>query len=123
MIELTYDRTLDLLEEVVAGNEDMIYEKPDNSRVCSYVAGKNTMGCGVGQVFRKAGVRILDLKRLDDIGGVSGVYYHGLTGKGIVKMDTSSRALLDAFQYRQDKGVPWGVALQEVKKEMGKFND
>jgi hypothetical protein len=111
MIELTYEKALELLEEVVAGNENLVYEQPAGRGYCSYVAGKNTIGCGVGQVFRKAGVRILDLSRLDNIG-----YVGTLSGRfDIIKLDDKAIELLRTFQVHQDNNIPWGAALELAK--------
>lgn len=115
MINLNYYKALQLLEQVVAGNEDLVYIPHDpNSKFCSYVAGSNTHGCGVGQVFRRADVRTLDLRRLDHVGSVINIVRE-CAGSSIVSMDEKTQLLLSEFQYHQDRGKTWGHALTEAK--------
>lgn len=114
MIKLDYDTALRLLEEVVAGNEDLIYEMPTGKTYCSYAAGGNTQGCGVGQVFRRAGVRTLDLVRFDYVGGVKNLTY-SIKCSEIVNLDRQAATLLAAFQSEQDLRATWGWALNYAK--------
>jgi hypothetical protein len=113
MIYLTYDRALELLEQVVAGNEDLVYEKPDGSPICSYASGKNTDGCGVGQVLGRLGLTVRQLADLDGVGDVREIQEES----HYIEFDDDALKLLSTFQYEQDRLNTWGEALRRAKEQ------
>lgn len=113
-IELTLDRTKELLAEAVAlKGADYVYTtpdgeqgNPDTSPICSYVHGEEP-GCIVGHVLHSAGIPLAELRgeeRNDASGALRGL-------RGTLHYEDGVAELLMAVQQDQDSGVPWGEAL------------
>lgn len=123
MIELTLDRTKELLAAAVAEKgADYVYTTPDGQQsspedltTCLYVHGDQP-GCIVGHVLHKAGVSLPLLSRSesDDAEGALG----GLKADGIVAYEGRVSDLLKSVQAKQDHGVAWGTAVDEALAEL-----
>lgn len=121
---LTYDRTLEALEAVVAGREGYVYNRSAtegaNAGSCRYFEDDDTPSCIVGHVLASWGLARIDLPMDytnsdgDEVGDVNrvgvdnvldaiGVDPHGLDPKVMV--------LLRTAQCEQDRGLEWGEAL------------
>jgi hypothetical protein len=117
-IELTLDRTKELLAEAVAlKGADYVYTTPDGEQgnpdtqpICWYVHGEEP-GCIVGHALHAAGVPLGRLREEErnDAGGV----LRSLHGDSRLRFthEDGVAELLAAVQQDQDSGVPWGEAL------------
>lgn len=120
-IELTPERALELLREVVAEyGEDHVYADPTgvqadagSSAFCKYVDEDNERpSCLVGHVLFRAGVTISQLLDMDNsedpaIGDVE---------TDAFTMSPAARAVLRAAQRAQDCGSTWGAALAAAQR-------
>ena len=121
MIQLTLERTKQLLAEAVAEKgADYVYTTPDGeqgnedvSPNCFYVHGFQP-GCIVGHVLHKAGVSLASLRE-EESNNASGVLS---SLRPDLPYEPGVDVLLNEAQQAQDQGVPWGeavrLALQEV---------
>jgi hypothetical protein len=110
---ITYDEAKTALKEVVAGNEDFVYQQTNVS--CTYVQdGKPD--CGIGHVLIKH-FGFTPEWFMDDSGAS---YARNMKGiKTLVEIENISIApraltLLSVFQREQDAFTPWGDALQRA---------
>lgn len=118
MINLTYERTKELLKEAVA-ERGADYVDPDASRptLCRNVHtaedGKTLVpGCIVGWVLHKAGVS-LELLEENNMAAASSVLCE-LKEAGVLGYEVTALHLLNRIQGLQDGGVSWGEAVQGV---------
>jgi hypothetical protein len=107
-IELSAERAIELLREVVAEyGEDHVYTTQEGQRAnegpCLYVHGDQP-GCIAGHVYHRAGLTLDQLRAQE-----------GSTARGLGFIDLGVSAdvadLLSRAQDRQDKGYTWGEAL------------
>lgn len=112
MEALTYDRAVELAREVVAEfGEDYVY--PESVKVSEYEATPPTCvyvhddkpSCLVGQILHKYGVSLeaLSLNEFRGAWTVSGT---------LADADDKARFFLSSAQDSQDKGEPWGTAVE-----------
>lgn len=106
-------RALELLTDVVEGNEDFRYEHvidPDNGSNCVYqVNGEPS--CLVGHALVRAGVPMSFLVRMDEevaAAEVMDAYLDDSVTPGALKV-------FGAAQIRQDGGQTWGEALEYAR--------
>lgn len=117
MIELTYDKAVELLERAVAEKgADYVYQRPTNEqgipRGCAYFHGKEP-GCIIGHVLSYLGLT------RGDIGQYNTAYsWHALTHcVGFdVRADERTNKLLQTAQCRQDDGHSWGEAVNIARE-------
>lgn len=114
-IEITAERALELLREVVAEyGEDYVYVNPQGQRAgddddngdqasCWYVHGDKP-GCIAGHVYHRAGLSLETLKLMENNGASHPGFRQRVTGEG--------PTILSIAQDRQDKGETWGQALR-----------
>lgn len=120
MIELTLDKTKELLTEAVAEKgAEYVYTNPegvpggsDSLANCYYVHGSQP-GCIVGHVLHKAGVPLETLTEHET--RPAGFVLRSLED---FDLDHNTLRLLDDVQERQDRGVPWGEAVQQALAEL-----
>lgn len=131
MIELTLERTKELLAEAVAERgEDYVYSTPegkiptpDGSVMCYYVHAwdasgplpEPVAGCIAGYVLHKAGVpldtlRALERQPADRVLGF-------LERDDVARAEPRVRMLLRTIQQRQDAGQSWGQAVANTLAE------
>lgn len=123
MIELTYDKAVELLDAAVAEKgTDYVYLAPDvDHGACLYVHPDDSdpkkpgsCGCIVGYVLHKAGV---PLEAMFGVHADSGSLLNDLQGKEIVaKVDGRTRALLRKAQVHQDQEAAWSTAVRWAKR-------
>lgn len=114
MIELTLERTKQLLTEAVAEKgEGFVYVNRAGrqateygSITCHYVHGDEP-GCIVGHILHKAGVSLADLSDYESQGAEDPVENLTDPEPGVTK-------LLNWAQDFQDRGVPWGKSVQRA---------
>lgn len=117
MIELTYDKTVELLNETVQEfGEDYVYSRNDEGR-CVYVQDGQP-SCLVGHVLVKAGVPLERLEAADSNFGGTGadVLIRQINREGAVKVDGKARTALAEAQYTQDHGNTWGLAVRRATR-------
>lgn len=110
MQELTYDKTVELLDRAIAEKgEDYVYlpvtmiRDDDPETLCLYFNEDDTPGCIIGHVMHYLGVT-----PTRGIEGVSGSV--ALKDLGI-KVDEPTAVLINNTQSKQDQGTPWGDAV------------
>lgn len=117
MIRLTLEGTKELLKEAVV-ERGADYVDPDASRpnLCRnvHVADDGTPipGCIVGWVLHKSGVS-LELLSENNMAAASSVISELREGN-VLTFEVEAQYLLDRVQDHQDKGVPWGTAVQRA---------
>jgi hypothetical protein len=125
MIELTMERTKELLAEAVAERgADYVYTTPNGTVVtpesglrCLYVHRNNAegelpepvAGCIAGLVLHKAGVSLEALRGHED--QPADDVLERLETNEVARGDAAVRTLLRNVQRRQDDGQPWGQAV------------
>lgn len=125
MIELTMERTKELLAEAVAERGwDYVYVTPDGVQLtpdsginCFYVHHRNAegplpepvAGCIAGLVLHKAGVSLETLAKHESEPADVALGY--LMEEAVVHAEGGVPALLRNVQRRQDNGHPWGQAV------------
>lgn len=108
-----------LRQAVQQRGRDYVYRKNEYGR-CVYVRvnedGQLCPDCGVGVVLAELGVPLTELQGLDQR------LLDGLAGSGIDEVEFDSvalsmrvRAILAAFQQRQDMGLTWGQAYDAAR--------
>lgn len=114
-IDLTYDKALMLLKQVVAkAGGDWAYEpRPiadgsGFSKACRYVHDDRP-DCGVGKALHSAGVPLEALRRQEGKSASQVMYY--LMGEGCITTDQRAMVLYRVFQGHQDSSTPWGKCL------------
>lgn len=118
MIELTFEKTVQLLREAVAERgEDFVYEPDDVEEGCTYVhRGDDDSlcpGCLVGDVLIRAGVpaeTFIDL----DINKETGAWLalEKLKAAGLIDYDRATEVTLHRAQLEQDEKQTWGDAME-----------
>jgi hypothetical protein len=129
MSEITYDKALSTIREIVSEfGEDYVYERVASG--CRYVSN-GAPSCIVGHALIRWGVNP-DLvnswdtdQALVEVNGEmtfrpDGKYasqfawdaLRGLRRDGHLEITDEAVAFLDAVQWEQDHGTPWGEALQ-----------
>lgn len=125
MIELTMERTKELLAEAVAERgEEYVYVTPDGVQVtpecginCSYVHHRNVegplpepvAGCIAGLVLHKAGISLETLTEHEN--EPADVALADLEREAAVRVEGGVSMLLRRVQRRQDNGTAWGTAV------------
>lgn len=109
-IHIDGERALRLLRQVVAGNEDYVYEGPD-PWTRQYAHGDDC-GCLIGHVLRSAGATMDQLRALDSGRWVKPV---GVLDVSWLSLTDLARCLLGLAQRRQDNGHPWGEVLADAE--------
>ncbi|MFI2909437.1 hypothetical protein ACG2OD_14425 [Streptomyces sp. PDY-4] len=112
---LTDAQVMSTLREIVSESPDKVYEAPesmaDEYGGCFYVHnnddGTKSAGCIVGQVLHRLGVSLEDLSKGETYSANAAVALAGVQG---VSEDVVY--FLRMVQSRQDRGTPWGEALQ-----------
>lgn len=114
---ITAEQAITALREVVAGNEDYVYQPPVGS-MCVYVHdGKPS--CLVAQVLSKLGVGIDDLGRLDHKSTDhfdSPVPVTAYRLSDHMPIEDRASGILGYAQSRQDLGETWGEALAAAER-------
>lgn len=104
---LTYDRTLELLHEVVAEvgehHKAPVLPMSDGGMGCRYVDDEGGPCCLVGRVLHRAGASIAELIEVEGDSPRVADFHRWA--------DQSARLLLACVQEEQDNGREWGVAL------------
>lgn len=128
-ILIDYGCALELLEMLVAERgEDYVYTAPEYSPdgACAYAAedddGNLTPSCGVGWVVYTIRPDLLTVLHGVDprYGGrftgiaASSVLREYLPDHGVI-FDADAMKLMQAFQYNQDRDIPYGTALRQAK--------
>lgn len=120
MIELTLDKTKELLAEAVAEKgAEYVYTNPEGQTgsslgtvKCFYVHGDQP-GCLVGHVLHKAEASLTDLAGLEESAAEDVLSY---------LYDEDYREdvafLLSEAQGHQDNGVPWGEAVRRALADL-----
>lgn len=125
--EVTYERALETLREVVAGREDYVYpySNGETNYDCKYFEDvievahggfyedfeypdhpdRGAPSCIVGHVLHRWGVTLND---------VEGMNSDGVHGIGLLFADAKAEQLLMRAQTLQDLGDTWGDALYEA---------
>lgn len=127
-IELTPERALELMREVVAEyGEDYVYADTsgvqadgNSSAFCVYAdAEEECPSCLVGHALFRAGVTIAELVELDESSdpSIKHAYSPAFTLKG------GSREVFAAAQEAQDNGAAWGVALAEAERRFAQLHE
>lgn len=115
MIELTYERVNELLDEAIAEKgADYVYEDENGSRQdCKYVhhfPGEDPVpGCIAGNVLHRAGVPLGEFNRVESLAVAPLLDLLG------VRMPDEAVSLLAEIQGRQDKGWTWGLAVDAAR--------
>jgi hypothetical protein len=125
MIELTMERTKELLAEAVAERgEEYVYTTQDGKQVtpdsginCFYVHRRNAegelpepvAGCIAGLVLHKAGVSLETLEEREN--EPADVALMRLASNDVIRGESGVPMLLRRVQRRQDKGTAWGTAV------------
>lgn len=125
MIELTMERTKELLAEAVAERgEEYVYTTPDGKQVtpdsginCYYVHYCNAegelpepvAGCIAGLVLHKAGVSLETLEEREN--EPADVALMRLASNDVIRAESGVSMLLRSVQRRQDNGTAWGTAV------------
>ena len=121
-VSINARQALDLLEEVVEGNEDFVYTPPapEGNADCAYVhrdsEGSLVPGCIVGHALHRAGV---DLWKFAPIEGLQiDGDVDGTPATDVLGVDATPEAVyvLAAAQSVQDGGRPWGEALEAARE-------
>jgi hypothetical protein len=115
MIELTYSKTVAILDSLVAEfGEDYVYKRPAGGD-CVYVHD-GAPSCIVGHLLARVGVPLERLSEADRAaygGGLSaGVLLNVLSDEGVLRYDHDVSTLLADVQYYQDGGRTWKESVQ-----------
>jgi hypothetical protein len=123
VIQLSLARAKELLTEAVAEKgDDYVYTTPDGKQgteeyqpVCLYVHGDRP-GCIVGHALHKAGVTlaVLSYEERNDASGV----LRSLRSADVLDCEDGVSQLFQDVQSLQDRGVPWGQAVQQSLAEL-----
>lgn len=112
MIELTYDKALDLLKDAITlRGEDYVYEKISGG--CKYVHGGGK-SCIVGHVLVDLGVDVDALEWGHLRSSYAAEVLSALESDGILEATPEAASLLARVQRYQDNEVPWGRALERA---------
>src|SRR5690606_11144116 len=119
-VSINARQALDLLEEVVEGNESFVYTTPEVRADCAYVhedeEGNLVPGCIVGHALHRAGV---DLWKFAPIEGrqISGDV-DGTPAIDVLGVEAAPGAVdvLQAAQSVQDVDGTWGEALEAARE-------
>ena len=111
-------QALELLTEVVEGNEDYIDPYAQAHSTCRYVDNQMP-SCIVGRALAKAGVSIRQLASLDRYVGNIDQAVPGNYSVTEFELTLAARAIFAAAQKRQDRGAPWGTALADARYAAG----
>lgn len=120
MIELTYERVNELLDEAIAEKgADYVYKDEmgrvagiDTETCCQYVHGEGDSkapGCIAGNVLHRAGVPLGEFNRVESLAVAPLLDLLG------VRMPDEAVSLLAEIQGRQDKGWTWGLAVDAAR--------
>src|SRR5690606_19556981 len=119
-VSINARQALDLLEEVVEGNESFVYTTPEVLADCAYVhrdsEGSLVPSCIVGHALHRAGV---DLWKFAPIEGLQiDGDVDGTPATDVLGVDATPEAVyvLAAAQSVQDGGRPWGEALEAARE-------
>lgn len=119
MIELEYDKAVELLEEIVAEKGDYCYtedpktderRKAQNSNMCFYANEDGTPGCIIGHLVHKLNPEF-DLNLIERKGAARALQAAGFD----VRADAAT--LVRKTQMSQDLGYTWRQAV-----DAGKWN-
>lgn len=119
MIELSNQDVIDGLEALVdEKGEEFVYVKNDDDGgpTCRYVRNGEP-DCMIGQFLAKAGVPLERLVQADG-GVIAKTLLEDLRAEGVVSITDKGINALQAAQGRQDRGYPWGVALNAAQFEI-----
>lgn len=115
--EFTHEQVVDALHRVVEEfGPNTVYKKGPDEALCLY-AREGDHGCIVGEALAVLGVPREDLLALTRNGGtgsrakISLGARHALPELGVVVSRETTSLLIDA-QSNQDKGTPWGRAVE-----------
>lgn len=122
MMELTYDRAVELLERAVAERGvDYVYPEdekaqydPHREQQCSYYVGNNggfRPSCIIGMVIDYLGLREQFLANRGLYEGNPGTNVLSALG---VAFDKTTLSLLGEAQTQQDNGATWGDAVERA---------
>jgi hypothetical protein len=122
-IEIDEHRAIALVREVVAGNEDHIYEyKPDlvggddgGPSACVYEYN-GSADCLIGQALYKAGAPIEVLRRLNECGAIYSHMVKPLLEEFDIFLTPQAIDVFSAAQGCQDQGDTWGEALRVAER-------
>ena len=119
MIELTFDRALELAKQAVEERgEDYVYSPPKDDEgneidSCVYVHN-GAPSCLVGEVMFRAGVP-LEAMLLHNESNVNGLV---MELDAIVQVDTRTEFILSGMQGEQDNGTPWGRSVSRAVESL-----
>lgn len=122
MIEISDERIIELMHEVVEGKEDFVY-RPTSGDGCMYLRyGEHGVptgegSCLVGQVLIKAGVPVEALA-LHEGNGAHAILEGGEGNHQVAVVSETARHALAAAQEKQDSRWTWGDALAVFDKAM-----
>ena len=122
IIEINKDRALDLLREVVQGNEEYKYQfvsKGKGESGCFYVHDGQP-SCGIGKALALAGIPIAVLKKMDknDQGLNIDAAANIAEAKACFKLSFPALRIFAIFQDYQDNSEPWGVCLRQTIEDI-----
>lgn len=113
MEELTLERAIELAREAVAEKgADYVYTNPLADEdyvgpVCLYAHG-DECGCIVGNIYRRHGASIDQVRKLDKLGAVSAI------PNEVFPRTEQADKFLRMVQRLQDGGRPWGEAVERA---------
>lgn len=127
MIRITFERTNELLDEIVAEfGEDYVYKQGDHGCIYSY---NGQPSCLVGQVLHRYGVDLSETDYSDNgefgpergkwVGMFAPALLRSLEERGdIAPVGMMTEELLSKVQTRQDGGDSWGDAVRWAREEL-----
>jgi hypothetical protein len=113
-INVTAEKVLETLREVVAERPDYVYEAPEGYTAATWVAGfyvhGDVPGCVVGHVLNRLGVPLEHLALVEgrDAYKVADWFLNITDPDGAMDVEH----VLSVAQSRQDRGDSWGTALE-----------
>lgn len=137
MSKYTAQQTIEMLEGVVEGREDYVYEyatvnyveyesevvKEATATDCLYATPDGAPSCIVGQVLAKHEPELFDSIREMEYAGYNeedGFYLSSVSVDHIYAVwdhfEADAVRVLSKAQETQDRFKPWGVALEEARK-------
>lgn len=116
MEELTFERAVELAEEIIREfGADYVYpvehkrEDPDTGRMTCVYVHEEKPSCFVGQILFRFGVSTDGLARYEFDGA-------SLVANRFVSIDYPTSEFLDELQSSQDSGKTWSASLEDALK-------
>lgn len=112
----TAEQVMEALEAVVTGREDYVDPRAGSTEACQYQIDM-VPSCIVGSVLAHLSVSVETLQLMDCSGNpmFNADGYEVLQQNGIT-MDRIAFGMLSRAQARQDRSMPWGLALEGARE-------